>query len=61
MVIGGLDIATTTGAAFLKDGVFTAETFVYSGAKKKKSILDGADEKLALDANELGKVFDWFD
>ncbi|TJW14378.1 MAG: hypothetical protein E5W82_10400 [Mesorhizobium sp.] len=61
MIIGGLDVATTTGAAFLKDGVYTAETFVYSGAKKKKSILDDADEKLPLDANELGKVFDWFD
>ncbi|AZO29337.1 hypothetical protein [Mesorhizobium sp. M1B.F.Ca.ET.045.04.1.1] len=61
MILGGLDIATTTGAAVLKDGIFTAETFVFSGAKKKKSILDDLEEKKALDAVELGKVFDWFE
>ena len=58
MIIGGLDIATTTGAAVLKDGVFTTETLSYRGPKKK--FLDD-EKKLALDANELGKVFDWFE
>lgn len=59
MIIGGLDIATTTGAAYLKDGVFISETLSYSGPKKEKNILD--TDAPAIDANELGKVFDWFE
>ncbi|MER9768952.1 hypothetical protein NKJ09_23140 [Mesorhizobium sp. M0189] len=58
MNIGGLDIATVTGAAVMQDGVITTETLAFKGPKKK--FLD--DEKApALDANEMGKVFDWFE
>lgn len=59
MIIGGLDIATKTGAAVMKDGVITAETLAYKSGKKK-SILDDA-RKNELDAKELGQVFDWFE
>lgn len=58
MIIGGLDIATLTGAAVMKDGVITTESLSYSGRKKK--FLDD-DQKDALDAIELGKVFAWFE
>lgn len=58
LVLGGLDIATATGAAIMRDGVITTEPLIYPG-RKKKSILDV--DKNKLDAEELGKVFAWFE
>lgn len=49
-VLGGLDIATVTGAAVLRDGKFETQTF---SAKVKKSILD--DTK-GIDARREGEI-----
>ncbi|WP_192242915.1 hypothetical protein [Mesorhizobium silamurunense] len=58
MILGGLDIATTTGAAVMKDGVITTQTF--KGPTRKRNILE--DEK-ALDAAheaKIGRLFEDF-
>lgn len=49
-VIAGLDLATTSGLTFLKDGVYTASTF---RAAVSKDIFEGAK---ALDANREGMI-----
>lgn len=57
MILGGLDIATTTGAAVMKNGIITTQTIKIPAAKKK--FLD-RDDSPALDAVELGRSFEYF-
>lgn len=52
LVIGGLDIATVTGAAYLRDGKITTQTFRAAG---KKRFLDRDDDK-SLDAVRMGQA-----
>jgi len=58
MILGGLDIATVTGAAVMKNGVITAETIKIPAAKKK--FLDRDDKDPPLNAVELGRAFEHF-
>lgn len=58
MILGGLDIATVTGAAVMKDGVITAETIKIPAAKKK--FLDRDEKDPPLDAVDLGRSFEHF-
>lgn len=59
MILGGLDIATITGAAVMKNGVITAETIKIPTAKKKK-FLDRDEKDPPLNAVELGRAFSYF-
>lgn len=58
MILGGLDIATTTGAAVKKNGEITTETIRLPS--KKKSILD-KDDKKNLDGDEAGDLLIHFE
>lgn len=50
--LGGLDIASTTGAACLRGGVYTTQTFRAAG---KKRFLDRDDDK-SIDAVRMGQA-----
>lgn len=52
LVLGGLDIASTTGAAVLRDGKITTQTFKAAG---KKRFLDRDDDK-SIDAVRMGQA-----
>lgn len=52
MNLGGLDIATVTGAATLRDGIYTTQTFRAAG---KKRFLDRDDDK-SLDSMRMGEA-----
>lgn len=58
MILGGLDIATVTGAAVMKNGVITAETIKIPAAKKK--FLERDEKDPPLNAVELGRAFAYF-
>lgn len=58
MILGGLDIATVTGAAVMNGGVITAETIKIPAAKKK--FLERDEKDPPLNAVELGKAFEHF-
>ena len=58
MILGGLDIATVTGAAVMKNGVITAETIKTPAPKKK--FLDRDEKDPPLNAVELGRAFSFF-
>lgn len=57
MILGGLDIATITGAAVLKDGKFETQTF---RANVKKSILDDTKGINAKREGEIARKFEDF-
>lgn len=54
-VIGGLDLATTSGLTFLRDSVYTASTF---RANVKKNILDDTKSLDATREGEIGRRFE---
>jgi hypothetical protein len=58
MILGGLDIATVTGAAVMKNGIITAETIKIPAPKKK--FLERDEKDPPLNAVELGKAFEFF-
>lgn len=58
MILGGLDIASTTGAAVMRGGVITTETIKIPAVKKK--FLDRDEKDPPLNAIELGKAFEFF-
>jgi hypothetical protein len=61
MNIAGLDLATVSGLACMKEGIYTATTF--RASTKKKAFLEPDEKKKTLDANhegEIGRKFEDF-